>query len=386
MKNKLDLEQLFYKYKEGTIKHRYIANGHIEPLLKKLDSNFTIDIIGYSVNELPIYGIKVGSGKNKVLMWSQMHGNESTTTKALFDLFNCFSDSSLSNILEACTFYAIPILNPDGAQVYTRINANDIDLNRDAQHLSQPEGKILRQAFDDFQPNFCFNLHGQRTIFSAGNKHNSAIISFLAPSQDVECTVTENRKTAMEVIVAMNSMLQDYIPNHVGRYDDAFNINCVGDTFQSENVPTILFEAGHCNNDYRREEIRKYIFMALLNAIETIVENNDLGLNYSPYFEIPENKKMFYDIIIRNAKIVENQKERILDIALQFEEVLVNNKISFLPKVKDFGDLSKFYAHKTINANEQPVKLPKGNALKRDNEIDFVLINDKLFSLKLINN
>jgi len=76
MIKELDFEQLFYRYKEGAIGHRYITNSHIEPLLKKLDSNFVIDIIGHSVNGIPIYSIKIGSGVKKILMWSQMHGNE----------------------------------------------------------------------------------------------------------------------------------------------------------------------------------------------------------------------------------------------------------------------------------------------------------------------
>ena len=35
-------------------------------------------------------------------------------------------------ITKEITLKIIPILNPDGAQQYTRKNANEIDLNRDA--------------------------------------------------------------------------------------------------------------------------------------------------------------------------------------------------------------------------------------------------------------
>ena len=83
------------------------------------------------------------------------------------------------------------------------------------------------------------------SLFSAGNTNHPATVSFLAPAQDEACTVTENRKVAMEIIAVMNSYLQKQIPNQVGIYDDAFNLNCVGDTFQSLNIPTLLFEAGH---------------------------------------------------------------------------------------------------------------------------------------------
>ena len=382
---KFDLEQLFDSCKQRELYHRYITNNHIEPLLKKLGLGYHIEVIGQSVNKLPIYGVKIGRGSKKILMWSQMHGNESTTTKALFDLFN-FLQSDTAHFLEKCTLFIIPILNPDGALTYNRNNANNIDLNRDAQDLSQPESKVLRQVFDKYRPDFCFNLHGQRTIFSAGSSENPAVVSFLAPSQDNDCTVTENRKKAMEVVVAMSNMLQLIIPSKVGIYDDAFNINCVGDTFQSKNVPTILFEAGHYNCDYSREEVRKYIFMSIVVAIDKI-SNNDkelgLGRNYLPYYNIPKNEKRYFDIIIRNAKINETQNERILDIAIQFEEILVDNKVCFYPKVKKIGNLGEFYAHNTIKAKKQFIEFPKNKPLKMGDEIDFVKINNKLFSLKL---
>src|SRR5690606_36642598 len=210
-----------------------------------------VAVIGQSVLGEPIYSNTIGKGPKKLFMWSQMHGNESTTTKAIFDLLNTVQsgNESIKHILNTCTVCIIPMLNPDGAKAYTRVNANEVDLNRDGQVRSQPESQILRSVFDSFNPDFCYNLHGQRTLFSAGTTNKPATVSFLAPAQDEACTVTPTRKIAMEIIAEMNRMLQQVIPNQVGVYDDAFNLNCVGDTFQSENKPTMLFEAGHYYND-----------------------------------------------------------------------------------------------------------------------------------------
>jgi murein tripeptide amidase MpaA len=44
------------------------------------------------------------------------------------------------------------MLNPDGASLYTRENANKVDLNRDSQDLTQPESKILRETMQPFVP------------------------------------------------------------------------------------------------------------------------------------------------------------------------------------------------------------------------------------------
>ena len=88
-------------------------------------------------------------------------------------------------------------------------------------------------------------MHGQRTIFSAGNTNNSAVLSFLSPSEDEARSITKTRQKAMELIQVMNQTLKPYLPHQIGRYDDGYNINCVGDYFQSHNTPTVLFEACH---------------------------------------------------------------------------------------------------------------------------------------------
>ncbi|WP_034045451.1 M14 family zinc carboxypeptidase [Wocania ichthyoenteri] len=374
------IKLLFLKHKESSLNHRYITNNNIEPLLDKLKKKLVVNTIGKSVLGNPIYSIKIGSGSKKILMWSQMHGNESTTTKAIFDLLNTLldKDSALTHILDTSTIYIVPILNPDGALAYTRVNANQIDLNRDAQNLSQPESKVLRAAFNEFKPHYCYNLHGQRTIFSVGNTNKSATVSFLAPAQDKDCTLTANRKIAMEIIGVMNTLLQKIIPNQVGVYDDAFNLNCVGDTFQSENIPTILFEAGHFHNDYGREKTREYIYMSMLESLNYLANNNIDGNRYEAYFNIPENEKCFFDIIIRNAKTADNRVE---DIAIMYQEKLMNGKIEFIPKIEKIEKIVNFYGHKEFDARGAKVLDANGDGVKVNNENDFVIVNNKKIPL-----
>ncbi len=369
------LKNLFKKHKEVALYHRYITNKHIEPLITKLDGFIQAETIGESVLGKPIYGLKIGDGKKRLLMWSQMHGNESTTTKALFDLLNTLSrgEPEAKEILGHCTLYIIPILNPDGAEAYTRVNANKVDLNRDAQNLSQPESKVLRNVFKNFKPHFCYNLHGQRTIFSAGKHDKSAIVSFLSPAQDEDCTVTESRKVSMEIIAEMNRVLQETIPSHVGVYDDAFNLNCVGDTFQSENVPTILFEAGHFPGDYGREQTRELIYISYLASLEYISKNDVTGQFYRAYFDIPENEKCFFDVIIRNVRFGTEKQ----DVAIQFQERLAGHKIQFVPKVVEIGNLCGFWGHKELDAQGTEARGADGELLKIDSENVFVMIKNE---------
>jgi hypothetical protein len=73
-----------------------------------------------------------------------MHGNESTTTKALFDFLNVLQNGSLINCYVTLVLLYSNV-ESDGADMYTRLNANEVDLNRDSQNLTQPESKVLRE-------------------------------------------------------------------------------------------------------------------------------------------------------------------------------------------------------------------------------------------------
>ncbi len=365
-------------FKETALAGRYINTTHISIPLEKASSNFDVEIVGESTLGEPIHLIKVGTGKIKILMWSQMHGNESTTTKAVFDVLNVFSensqDATINNILSSCAIYIVPMLNPDGAKAYTRTNANGVDLNRDAKELNQIESRILRKLFDEFQPDFCFNLHDQRTIFSAGENPFPATLSFLTPSEDIERSVTPGREESMKVIGAIYRELSEQLPNCIGRYDDGYNANCTGDTFQNLGVPTILFEAGHANGDYAREKTREYVFYAILSGLNAIATRSYKEIASSVYFEIPENEKLFYDLILRNAEV----QGKIVDIAIQFKETLKGNKINFLGTVENIAPKLAFFAHREINCDFQEVTLPDLKPLFENVIVDKILVKNEV--------
>ncbi|SNR35634.1 Zinc carboxypeptidase [Lutibacter flavus] len=342
---------------EKNLKGRRILFSDIIPLIKNLSSKFKKEVIGYSENETPIYKISIGIGEIKILSWSQMHGNESTGTKALFDLFNFFENPTeefeqvAQIILSNCTLQFIVLLNPDGAVKFTRENTDNVDLNRDAVDRKAIESKLLRLTLDSFNPKFCFNLHDQRTIFNVEGTKNPATISFLAPSEDLERTLTEGRKETMSVIVAMNELLQQCIPNQVGRYTDEFYPTATGDNFQKLGHNTILIEAGHFNNDYSREITRKFNFYAILEGIYFIASAPSFG-NYKPYFSIPNNDKLFLDIIYKRMKRVKDGLAVVEDIGIQYKFKVKNNKLEMYKCIETTGDLSNYSSYNIINAEK----------------------------------
>ncbi|WP_337965739.1 M14 family metallopeptidase [uncultured Flavobacterium sp.] len=382
----MNLEELFDQYKEQSIAGRYLTIDHITPLLEKLNTNNQVKVIGTSVLGEPIYSYEIGTGETRIYLWSQMHGNESTTTKALFDFINVLNSGSefAEKMLKTFTFYSIPILNPDGARLYTRENANKIDLNRDSQNLTQPESKVLREVFETFKPHYCFNLHDQRTIFGAGETGKPATVSFLAPSYNEEREINENRLKAINVIAGINDVLQKYIPGQVGRFDDSFNINCIGDTFQFLGVPTILFEGGHFPNDYDREITRKLLFFSLITSFKLIGENDLVDNRIHDYLNISQNKVVFYDFMYKNIKINYDGIEIITNFVAQYKEELIENKIHFNAYIVEVGELENYFGHYEYDAKGALYSDDFTNFPKMNQKADFCLDKNVKFVNGLI--
>lgn len=373
--------ELFYKYKEQSIQGRYLTLEKILPVLKKHNVHNQLKQVGMSVWQKPIYTYQIGTGKTKIFLWSQMHGNESTTTKALLDFINLLNgDSELAKaLLEEFTFLTIPILNPDGAELYTRENANKVDLNRDSQELTQPESRTLRGVFEVFQPDYCFNLHDQRTIFGVANTGKPATVSFLAPSYNDAREINATRLKAINTIASINEVLQNFIPGQVGRFDDSFNINCIGDTFQFLGVPTILFEAGHFPNDYQREETRKFIFISLLVSFTSFFENDVVSNKTTQYLNIPQNNVVFYDFIFKNIKINYDGNEIITNFAIQYKEELIEGEVFFKGYIAAIDNLDSFFAHYTYDANKALYKDDLGSLPTINQIANFSLDNVAVF-------
>ena len=91
-----DLYNSYENFKEKSLENRRFKHSDIVPLIEQLQNKniFKVDKVGKSIEGRDIYLISLGTGKTKVFLWSQMHGDEPTATAALFDIFNLFLDDS----------------------------------------------------------------------------------------------------------------------------------------------------------------------------------------------------------------------------------------------------------------------------------------------------
>src|SRR5690606_11742980 len=269
----------------------------------------------------------------------------------------------------------------DGAIQYTRENAHGTDLNRDAMRRKETESNLLRQTFMDQDPDFCFNLHDQRTIFSAGVAPYPASLSFLTPAMDEARKIYPERKTSMQLIASISADLKPWLPNQIGRYSDEYNPNCTGDTFQSLGKPTILFEAGHFKGDYQRELTREYLTAAIFSALGNIASGNWKDYDYSEYLEIPENEKLFYDVILRQALI----NGEVQDVAIQFKEKLEKQEISFVPWIEKIGESLSYFGHKEIDCNKNPLTMANKESLRENVIVNNMYLNNEVLAINYQN-
>jgi hypothetical protein len=138
-------------------------------------------------------------------------------------------------------------------------------------------------------------------------------------------------------------------------------------------VPTILFEAGHFPGDYEREETRKYIFIALLSGIQYLHENDIVDNKNDDYLKIPQNKVVFYDIVYKNVKINYDNKEKIINFAAQYKELLNKDKVTFEARIAQIDNLENYFGHHVFDANGEIYQDDNAGIPNIEQKADFYL-------------
>lgn len=356
MNRLIDFHQI---YKERSLKNRRFKHHDVIRLIA--NAGFKYETVGNSFEGRAINKIIVGAGKRKVLLWSQMHGNEATATMALFDILNFFKATDThfkeirTSILSELELHIVPMLNPDGAERFQRRTSQEIDMNRDAEALQCPESRILKSLVLGLKPEFSFNLHDQSNYYAAGDKPLQTTIAFLATAYNKETEWNDTRKKAMQVICSMNDELQEIIPDRVGRFSDEFEPRAFGDNIQRWGSSLILVESGAYPEDIEKQYVRALNFHTILHGLHTIAQNDYHRHTLQQYEAIPKNNFNFFDLKIINLLTPSNYK---IDMGILRTEK--NNakatKFTYESVIEDVGDLSVFNGIKIFDAKGGIVK------------------------------
>jgi len=351
--------------------------------LKKL--GLKIDEVGRSGGNREIYQVEFGRGPLKVFMWSQMHGDEPTATSALMDMLAFLQTkrdlSWVKKIEETMTIRAVPMLNPDGAELYQRRNLQSIDINRDAQALQTPEGQLLKKLRDDWNPNIGFNLHNQNSLTTVGRSNKQATVSLLVVYGDAAKTPSDGLSRNERVAAAMVEALQKFIPENIARYDDGYTSTAFGDNFTAWGTPVILIETGALVGKDEMYLV-KLNFVAFLTALRVMADGSEKTQDPKAYLSLRENGSgSVYNIIFRGANVIvpEEKQPFRTDIAINIDR----RRASFTPPniIREIGDLSGLYGLEEYSAADFNVVYRNGTFkvgelaellfYKRDRQIDW---------------
>ncbi|PRX55009.1 M14 family zinc carboxypeptidase [Flagellimonas meridianipacifica] len=361
------LYDTYSNYKEPSLTKRRIKHKQIQPLIQRFadNSKFKVQKVGESIQGRDLHLISIGSGEEDIFLWSQMHGDEPTATQAIFDILNFLDAPEFAEekdeILAKTKLHFLPMLNPDGAEIYQRRNALGVDINRDALRLQSPESRVLKRIRDSLDADFGFNLHDQSTYYNAYLTDKPATISYLATAYNYEKDINETRANAMKVIVYMNDIIQKYAPGQVGRYSDEFEPRAFGDNISKWGTSLILIESGGYTNDIEKQEIRKLNYVSILSAIYTIAQGSYKDISIEDYEKIPRNDRKLFDLKIENATYNLLGKDYVLDLGIRRQEIDNASHEDFYYKstIVDQGDLSTFYGYETFDASGYTIVAPR---------------------------
>lgn len=329
----------------------------LEPYLGR--GGVDMKLVGNSLHGRAIRAVTFGTGPTRVLLWSQMHGDESTATMALADIIRFFAEGddgaprdqrALRHLIhDRLTVTLVPMLNPDGAQRFQRRNAAGVDVNRDARRLATPEARALKALRDSLDPAFGFNLHDQGARTTSGPGGEQVAIALLVPAADSARFYGPVRARARQLAALLAAGLGETLPGRTAKYDDTFNPRAFGDLIQSWGTSTILIESGALLDDPEKQWLRRVNVMLLLTAFEAIATERYRDADPQAYESLPFNHRMPNDLLLVGGRVVVPDGEPLpLDIALVYEDPVARRGL----RLGEVGDLDDVAAMDTLDVSD----------------------------------
>lgn len=364
--------ELANRYKVAAITSRRFTHERFWEAVRPStrDSSLRVTRLGQSLLGREIRAVSFGHGPVKVLLWSQMHGDEATATMALADIFRFLvqapGDSLRQRLDRELTVVFVPMLNPDGAELFQRENALGIDVNRDARSLATPEARILKALRDSIIPDFGFNLHDQNSRNLAGSGGSQVAIALLDPAYDEAKSYNPVRTRARQLAAVVAGILGQDIPGRIARYDDEHEPRAFGDLMQQWGTSTILIESGTLPGDPDKQRLRSLNAAAILGALDAIATGSYRRADPDLYQQLPQNAAGS-DLIIRGGQLVFNNTTIRADVAINFDDPAARTGA----KLRDVGDLRSLGGIEVVDATGMFLHL--GGLTVRDGQSYFRL-------------
>jgi len=173
----------------------------IQDLVKENNDIMTLENIGDSVQGRPLWLVRITvpnydhlslnkddkmNGlrhlKKHVFYIANIHGNEITGREIMLLLIEDLGkryhekDPEITNLLHSTVIHILPSMNPDGAEVRRRANANYVDLNREFPDWTdsepnttdrrEPEVQAVMEYYKRYDFSFSVNFHGGAEVIN----------------------------------------------------------------------------------------------------------------------------------------------------------------------------------------------------------------------------
>ncbi len=334
----------------------------LRALAARHEGRLQLEEVGRSFEGRAIHMLTLGSGPKKVLLWSQMHGDEPSATPALLDLADFLlgrpEDPGAAAILEQLTLLMVPMLNPDGSEIYSRRNAQGIDVNRDALNLATPEGRLLKKLRDEHQPMLGFNLHDQNRRTAVGDTGVLATNAVLAVAGDPQATLTPGRQRARRACAAIVEALAPFVPGGMARYDEDWSPRSFGDNVTAWGTPVVLIESGGLTSDIDFPGLTRLNFVAILTVLHDLVRDDLAGHDPQVYEDLKRNQgDSWVDVAVRGGEVLQPGAPAPYRADLAFNVFVDDREIAGCPaggaggsRVFDLGDARFLGAGREVDA------------------------------------
>ena len=337
-----------------------MVTAEVQRLAKESKGAFAIEEIGKSVEGRSLWHLTAGHGPTRVLLWSQMHGDEPSATPALIDLLETFRQHPgaprVARLLERLTLDVVPMLNPDGAQRFQRRNAQGIDINRDALRMQTPEGQALKALRDRESPAIGFNLHNQNWRTSAGRPPKPASISLLSVAFDEARTESPGRVLTKKICAVLRDAVEPLAPGQVGRYDDDYEERAFGDNVTKWGTPVVLIETGAWPGEHPDAALTRLNYVAIFTALDAIASGRVEQASTQRYETLPINGDRLFHTMIVNATLVPGTgvPPFTSDIGIVAQRAVRQEtgerRLGLTARIEDLGDLRVHGALEVIDA------------------------------------
>jgi hypothetical protein len=307
-----------------------LRHANLQKSLQRLQARFPVDLeveeVGASFLGRSIQMLTLGKGESKILLWSQMHGDEPSATPALLDIAHFLlehaDEPSARSILDTFTLLMIPMLNPDGTEIYERRNAQAIDINRDALNLATPEGRILKRIRDEHEPMLGFNLHDQNRRTAVGDTGLLATNAVLAVAGDPENTLTPGRLRAKRACTAIVEALAAFMPGGMARYDEEWSPRAFGDNLTAWGTPVVLIESGGIPPGHEFAVLTRLNFVAILTVLEGLARDDLASYDPQVYEDLlRNNSNTWSDVVLRGGYLMQPGTTRVYRADLAFDRL-----------------------------------------------------------------